>query len=174
MPFERESSPRILTIVLTVLTLGLCVSCSGESTQDEAEAMTASETYAAGMTKTDELGHITWQKEFETAVREAKAAGRPVMIDFYATWCGPCKMMDRSTFKDELVIEKSREFVCIKVDGGRHRNLMRRYRVYAYPTMLFLDPDLNEIERAVGYRDARRLGNLMEKVLRKVEVGAGD
>lgn len=81
----------------------------------------------------------------EAAVQAALAAGRPVMLDFSAAWCLPCHELERSTFTDRRVIERSRDFAVFKVDLTRFDSpesqaLRARYGVAGVPEILFLAP----------------------------------
>ena len=94
---------------------------------------------------------------FEKAKDVAKESGkRLVLVDFYATWCGPCKKLDSTTWKDQAVKDwLAKEAVCLKVDTDKEEALPGRYRIVALPTILMLRPDGTEIDRLVGYRDAK-------------------
>jgi thiol-disulfide isomerase/thioredoxin len=90
--------------------------------------------------------------------RQAAADGgkRFVLVDFYTTWCGPCKKLDETTWKDQEVRGwLSKEAVCLKVDAEKEETLAGKFRVNVYPTVLLLRPDGTEIDRLVGYRDAK-------------------
>lgn len=88
----------------------------------------------------------------------AKAAGKPVMIDFYADWCIPCHELDKSTFTNPKVQEALSSFEILKVDmtnaeTPESQALAERFEVVGVPTVLFLDPSGNEAKRAriLGY-----------------------
>jgi len=79
-----------------------------------------------------------------------------VLIDFYTVWCGPCKKLDETTWKDPAVQEwLSKSAVCLKIDAEKDEPLAEKYHINVYPTVLLLRPDGAEIDRLVGYRDAR-------------------
>ena len=81
---------------------------------------------------------------------------RLVLVDFYTVWCGPCKKLDETTWKDQEVRDwLSKEAVCLKVDAEKDQYLADKYRINVYPTVLLLRPDGAEIDRLVGYRDAK-------------------
>lgn len=74
-----------------------------------------------------------------------------------AVWCGPCKMMDRTTFKDERVVEwLTMHTVPVAVDVDKQPGIARQLRIRAMPTMILFRGD-EELGRVVGYRDANKL-----------------
>jgi thiol-disulfide isomerase/thioredoxin len=93
---------------------------------------------------------------FDQAKRAAAERGdRFVLVDFFTTWCGPCKKLDETTWKDREVRDwLAKEAVCIKVDAEKDTALADKYRINVYPTVLLIRPDGAEIDRLVGYRDA--------------------
>ena len=91
------------------------------------------------------------EMSFDEACKLAEQEKKVVFIDFYTTWCLPCKMMDESTFKDQKVIDwLASKTVAIKVDADRNTTLAGKFRVDAYPTLLFAKPDGSEMDRMVG------------------------
>ncbi|NOX57362.1 MAG: thioredoxin family protein, partial [Planctomycetes bacterium] len=88
---------------------------------------------------------------FDKACQKAEADGKLVFIDFYTTWCGPCKMMDKSTFTDEGVINWLKEnTIALKVDAEKEVELAERFKINSYPTLLFAKADGTEAGRFVG------------------------
>ncbi len=96
-----------------------------------------------------------WNLNFAHAATRAAAEQKIVFIDFYTTWCGPCKELDRTTWLDPQVIELLQtKAVALKIDAEKEADLATRYKIAAYPTLLLLKPDGTEIDRIVGYRPA--------------------
>jgi tetratricopeptide (TPR) repeat protein len=92
-------------------------------------------------------------RPFAEALRRARAEKKPLMVDAYAVWCGPCKVLDRMTFSDATVGAWARKnVIAVKVDAekGEGRRLSQRYGVRAFPTILFIDPSGNELDRMSG------------------------
>jgi len=91
-------------------------------------------------------------RPFAEILRRAKAQNRPVMLDVMASWCGPCKIMDRTTFSDPSVVAWAKKVVPARIDAekGEGRKLSARYQAFSFPTVLFIDGDGNEIDRLVG------------------------
>ncbi|HUR58260.1 MAG TPA: thioredoxin family protein [Opitutaceae bacterium] len=93
---------------------------------------------------------------FEAATAAAAKEGKLVFIDFYTTWCEPCKRLDAATWTDaavgRLVGEKA---VALKIDAEKEGlELAKRYKISAYPTLLLVKPDGTEVDRVVGFREA--------------------
>jgi tetratricopeptide (TPR) repeat protein/thiol-disulfide isomerase/thioredoxin len=89
-------------------------------------------------------------RPFAEALRTATAEKKHVLVDVYAVWCGPCKLMDRTTFSDPAVgAWVGANFVAVKMDAerGEGRRLAQRYMVTSFPTILFLDAKGNELDR---------------------------
>ena len=92
-------------------------------------------------------------KTFNEILALAKKEGKPVFMDCYTEWCGPCKMMANKEFpKKEAGDYFNKKFVCFKMDmeKGEGPELAKRYDVNAYPTFLILDGDGNLTGRCVG------------------------
>jgi tetratricopeptide (TPR) repeat protein len=91
-------------------------------------------------------------KPFAEVLRRAKAEGKPVMLDVVAAWCGPCKIMDKTTFADPGVVAWAKKVVPARIDAekGEGRRISARYQAFSFPTVVFIDGDGNEIDRLVG------------------------
>jgi thiol:disulfide interchange protein DsbD len=120
---------------------------------------------------------IAWQPFSEAALVEARADGRPVLIDFEATWCLPCREMDRTTLRDPAVVEHAGEFVTLKADVTEENEvtsaLMQRFRVPGVPTYVFLGPDGVERQRLVGFVPAPRMLEALREAARDGDPGRG-
>lgn len=93
--------------------------------------------------------------DFEKALAEAKKKDKPVFIDFFTTWCGPCKMLDQTTWKNKKVIAwLSEKTIPLKLDAEKETELAEKYKITGYPTLLFLKADGTEMDRIMGYQTA--------------------
>ena len=113
-----------------------------------------------------EKAALKWEKNFDEALKKAKASGKPVMIDFWAEWCGWCHRLDQTTYIDPRVLKLGQDFVVVKVDteaGGRQTEVAERYDVAQLPTMLFVSPQGRVIHRVTGYQGPGRFPASMEK-----------
>lgn len=111
---------------------------------------------------------ISWM-DYNEGVKKSVEEGKPVLVDFYATWCGPCRMMDEITYEDEKVIEEIlKNFIPVKVDVDKEQGLAYQYGVHSIPTIVYLDKNGNEIYRTVGYRSPSDILADMNKALSKI------
>lgn len=110
---------------------------------------------------------IKWRTDYTKAVEDAKKYAKPVMIDFYTDWCGWCKKLDKDTYTDSRVVQLSRKFVNIKVDGDKSPDIVKQYKIEGYPTIVFLNAKGKESRRIVGYKDADEFLKVMKQVVEK-------
>jgi len=90
----------------------------------------------------------------EQALAAAQKENKFVLIDFFTTWCVPCKKLDSTTWKDAAVVAWLNEkAIALKIDAEKEADLAKKHNIRSYPTMLFLKADGTEIDRIVGYKD---------------------
>ncbi|MBL7995519.1 thioredoxin family protein [bacterium] len=89
----------------------------------------------------------------ESAFNAAKQKNQIVMIDFFTTWCGPCKLLDKNIYQNEAFKAYTEKMVCYKIDAekGEGIDLANKYNIRVYPSVVFTDASGKEIERKIGY-----------------------
>ncbi len=121
---------------------------------------------------------IDFQKDISWAevLKRAQEQKKPIFVDAFATWCGPCKMMDRDVFPDEAVSAYfDTHFVSFKIDMESQEGEVfgKTYPVNAYPTLLFITPEGKLIKSNVGAIDASKLLDIGKYVKNPEDSEAG-
>ena len=104
--------------------------------------------------------------ELELAI---KNSDKPVMLDFWASWCVACKELEEITFKDEAVIKKLQGFTLLKADvtvnSDEDKALQKMFGVVGPPALIFWDKDKNEVKssKIVGYKNPKEFLEILNK-----------
>lgn len=110
--------------------------------------------------------------ELDARVAQAAAAGRPVLLDFYADWCVSCKEMEKLTFPDPRVRARLANVVLLQADvtanNADDKALLKRFGLFGPPGIILFGPDGRERPvRVIGYQSANRFLDSLERALGK-------
>ena len=126
---------------------------------------------SGGHAATAEAGHVTFLPvksiaDLDRELARAKAEGKPVMIDFFATWCTDCLRMEKSTFSDAGIINTMKNFVSLQVDVTDPSDeetgaVQKRLGVFAPPAILFYDAKGNNLKdkNFYGYKGPKEFAD---------------
>ena len=126
---------------LLVLTLALALTACGEPADNQ-----SGETATHGPASQGEWIH----DDLPAALALAEETGKPVFIDLYADWCGPCVMLSEDYFSRDDYKEVLSQCILLKVDVDNNPDLAQRYRANSIPTLILADASGNEIDRITG------------------------
>ena len=110
------------------------------------------------------------EDDWSAALKQAAAQHKYIFVDAYATWCGPCKMLKATTFKNKKAAEfYNKNFVNIAIDmeKGIGPQLAAQWRMQAYPTLIIFNPRGEPVLGTVGYIKAPDLIRFGEAALKK-------
>jgi thioredoxin 1 len=104
--------------------------------------------------------HVT-DESFEKDVLKANV---PVLVDFWAPWCGPCRMV--APILEELAVEYEGRALIAKMNTDDEAETPGQFRIMAIPTMI-LFKDGEEVERMVGLRQKNAIAESLDKLLQE-------
>ena len=105
--------------------------------------------------------NVVTDNTFQQEVVEASKT-KPVLVDFWATWCGPCKML--SPLVEELAGERSEQLNVAKIDVDENQAVSSQFGIMSIPTLI-LFKDGKPVKQLVGYMPKARLLSQIEQYL---------
>ncbi len=128
-------------VMLAAFVIGLVF--AGLGLLDKAGVAIASGGGPSMMASVPSTPKLVWQTYSDQALADALAAKKPVLIDFFAEWCGACKELEHDTFTDSRIRALSKKFVLLQIDATDDfpglDKLKKTYEVRGLPTMVFYD-----------------------------------
>jgi thiol:disulfide interchange protein DsbD len=162
----------LLALVYGIILLIGVAAGSNDPLQPLSTLRAANSSSASGIaTKESALAFETIKSvdDLNKRVAAATAAGRPVMLDFYADWCTSCKEMERYTFSDKTVQAALSNAVLLHADVTKNdptdQALLQHFGIFGPPTIAFYGPDGEERRnfRVVGYMKAAEFASLARR-----------
>lgn len=120
----------------------------GITREDEKKAL---DTLAVDREAARSGNSVTFSHDYQDILKQAKEQNKLLFIDFETTWCGPCRTMDQYVYTADVTIEAFNNILAVKIDGDENRELVKKYEVKAYPTMIILSPEGKIMAKKVGY-----------------------
>ena len=114
---------------------------------------------ATPQNKVQPNSQLVWLGNLDKASAIAKAKHKLVLVDFYTSWCGPCKMMDTQTYSNPAIAQcLNQGFVPVKIEADNAKYgeaIATKYGITGYPTMLVLDVTGKVVDKVRGYAEAK-------------------
>jgi thioredoxin-related protein len=106
---------------------------------------------------------IRWYNSLPQAISAAREANKPMMVEFWADWCAPCKIMEAEVYTDPHVATVlSQKMVAVRIHFDLQQDLVRQYNVEAIPNIVFTDSWGTELLRHRGIIEADDLAAVIE------------
>jgi len=113
---------------------------------------------------------VDWAQDYKSALDRAGKEKKLVMVDLYADWCGPCKMLDRLTFSNaDVQAALSKGFVAVRVniEGSKeNRDLAIQLNTEAIPHIIFFDSNGKKLSEMVGFVPADQFRDELRNVIK--------
>ena len=159
-------------LIVAIISIAFLASCGNSDKNKKEEQTQEAKTEVTNSESTDEISFVkvldynhfikkVW--DMETNADEFVFKGnRPCVIDFYATWCGPCKRM--APIIEKLAKEYDGRVDFYKVDTDKNQKLAMILQIRNIPTVFFMKADMQP-ERTVGAHDEAYYRSIIEKML---------
>jgi thioredoxin-like negative regulator of GroEL len=95
-----------------------------------------------------------WNTDYTNSLEQARARNQPLLIYFTASWCGPCRLMARTTLTNQSVVQALANLSHVAIDIDERRQLAEQRGVQAVPTFQLLSPAGDEIASTTGYQES--------------------
>jgi thioredoxin 1 len=146
---------RLILTTALLATLGILVQGCGKNTSGAAKQNTSGK----GGTHMGEVTEVS-QATFED---EVVKSDKPTLVDFWAPWCGPCKMLSPTV--EELAGEYAGKLKVVKLNTDQNSEVAGQYSIRGIPTLIFFK-DGKEIDRIVGVQSKTALVEKIESVIK--------
>jgi len=104
---------------------------------------------------------------FVEALKSAKQDSKPIVLDFMAEWCAPCKRLVAETFVDPAVAALLENFILLKIDTDEYPEIAKHYDVSVLPDIRFLNSDGVEVKKLTGFQAADVFANELKPFVNK-------
>lgn len=104
-----------------------------------------------------------WMTSYEDAKKLAVATNKLILVDFWATWCGPCLRMDADAWSKPEVQELMKNFIPLKIDIDLERKVSSKYSIRSIPDVFIMDPNGEVIFHKKSYMDKNQVISLLKK-----------
>jgi thioredoxin-like negative regulator of GroEL len=107
---------------------------------------------------------IQWYASLEEGSARARELNKPMMVEFWADWCVPCRIMEKEVYPTDEAVQASQPFIAVRIDFDRKPAISRKYGVSALPALVFTDSYGNDLFHYSGVLTARGFAELLSSL----------
>ncbi len=123
---------------------------------------------------TSQFSEAGWITSFDQAQKMALSTNKLMIVDFWATWCGPCKKMDMESWNNSEVNLILQDYIQVKIDIDLEKELATKYGISSIPNMFIMDGNGKVVYNFSGFHDANGLKRELNKFALNVEYLSSD
>ena len=165
----RQKLAQLLGLVLLVYALAAWIGALQGGSDPLRPLPNATFAAGSGAAQAENWHTLSTPAELDAQLAAARAAGEPLMLDWYADWCISCKVIEREVFADPLIAPRLADYRLIRFDitesNAQQRALLDRYKLFGPPAVLFFDHSGQEISdaRVVGEIDVAQFAERLNR-----------
>ena len=104
----------------------------------------------------------------DKALAQAKRENKPLVLDFHAEWCVPCKQMEKTVFPDPKVAAQLKQVVFVRIDTDKEPELTQKLGVVGLPDIRFATLDGKIVHKTIGFQDAESFSERLGEIIKLV------
>lgn len=111
-----------------------------------------------------------WLTDYQDALKIAQQQQKPILLHFYATWCGPCRSMDRQVLHTADVKQiLGVDVIGVKIDSDKNPAIIKKFGIGSLPSDIVIDPDGNVLYRGSGFKSKNSYISMISSSAKKFE-----
>ena len=116
-----------------------------------------------GAKQRDQKHAVNWRTDLKQAETEVEKTGRPLLLQFTASWCVYCHRMLKNTYTHQDVTQVvNRQFVPIQIDADRHPELVKALKIDSFPSTVVISSDKKRWRKITGYKKPTELRRILQ------------
>ncbi|MBP9886793.1 MAG: thioredoxin family protein [Leptospiraceae bacterium] len=114
-----------------------------------------------------------WLNSLDAALTKAQEENKPIVLDLYTDWCGYCKVLEEKIFPAKDVASEIEKFIAVRINGDEFPDLVTKFSVRGYPTIILLDKTGYFIDKITGLPDNTLLITKLQEAYIKKDIEGG-
>ena len=102
----------------------------------------------------------------DKALAQAKQENKPLVLDFHAEWCIPCKQMESDVFPDPEVAARLKKVVFVRIDTDKESELSEKLGVVGLPDIRFVSNDGKIVQKNIGFLNAESFAKKLDELIK--------